>query len=222
MPSWNGCSPNDPDGPVRSGDPRRAALACGDPWLGTDALPRDTPVLFGMTWEARAGSPKLEATWARLDGGAPDATAIGPTDRTAWLTMIAEHGPSALLMLNGRRHRRMVPPEIEQRIAQLQSQLGLEVRFHPLFEWPEMREDAVRQAEAEALAAFGGHRGFQCDITGETIAPAQAAVLTPWEFRRSPLRARLLAEVGHAAEVLLAANWSDWVVRRDLAAMAAA
>lgn len=203
--------------PLRRLDRLRPWHVLATPGLGEDGLASDAPVLFGMSWE-RPGRPALEASWARLDTADPgEADVIAPSDREAWVRMLTEHGPAALLMLNGRRHRRMVPPEIEQRIARLEEEIGTGLRFHPQFEWPPSRDATERSAEAAALADFAGRDSFVCDVTGDTIAPAEAAVLTAWELRRSALRARVEAEAGASASLLLAANWSDWVVRRDLA-----
>jgi hypothetical protein len=51
-----------------------------------------------------------------------------------------------------------------------------------------------------------------------TVEAAQAAVLTPLELRRSSLLQRVRDDGGVVAEIMLATNWSDWVVRRDLLA----
>jgi hypothetical protein len=89
------------------------------------------------------------------------------------------------------------------------------VRFHPLFEWPEQRDQRSRTGEAIALAAFSGRTSLTCDIMGDEIDPIEAATLTPWEFRRSPLLTRF-KENGIVADVKLVTDWSDWIVRRDL------
>jgi hypothetical protein len=108
----------------------------------------------------------------------------------------------------------MVPPELERRISEIEG-YGIPVRFHPLFEWPEQREQRHRIEEAIALAEFSGRASYVCDITGDEIAPSKAATLTPWEFRRSRLLPKF-QEAGFAAEVKLVIDWSDWIVRGDL------
>jgi len=178
------------------------------------------PVVFGQNLNVPRGMEHLvpkSVTWGRLYS-APDSKEVdvfAPRNRAAWLQMLERHSPGALLMLNGRRHRRMVPPELERRVAEIE-QMGIHVRFHPRFEWPEERDQRSRVEEAVALAALSGRKSFVCDITGDEIAPGDAAVLTPWEFRRSPLVPRFRKEAGFVAEVKLATDWSDWVVRRDL------
>jgi hypothetical protein len=94
---------------------------------------------------------------------------------------------------------------------------GVPVRFHPKFQWPEERDYEERVAEAMALAEFSGRTSFICDITGQTIQPAEAAVVTPWEFRRSHLLELFRRnQEDIIAELILASDWSDWIVRRDL------
>ena len=177
------------------------------------------PIVFGQNLNVPAGMeafvPK-SVTWGRLHDvpSSPDDKRFAPLAREAWLQMLERHAPSALLMLNGRRHRRMVPPELERRIAEIQA-IGIEVRFHPRFQWPEQRDHKARAEEAVALAAFSGRTSFVCDLTGDEIKPADAAVLTPWEFRQSPLLSTY-RQSGFIAEVKLITDWSDWVVRRDL------
>jgi hypothetical protein len=74
----------------------------------------------------------------------------------------------------------------------------------------------TRTAEALELANFSDRKHFTCDVTGNEIEPDHAAVLTPWEFRCSSLLQPFRDGGGVAAEIMLAINWSDWVVRRDL------
>ncbi len=179
----------------------------------------DAPVVFGATLNL---PPQLKSfvpstvTWGRLYSASnADTTRVfAPRARAAWLQMLEHHGPSAHLMLNGRRHRRMVPPELERPITEIEK-MGIKVRFHPRFEWPEQRAQEARVAEAVALADFLGRKSFVCDITGEEIEPADAAIVTPWEFRRSSLLSRF-RQAGTVAEIRLVTDWSDWVVRRDL------
>jgi hypothetical protein len=186
---------------------------------GTYPRERDDPIVFGRSLNV---PPELRhllsptVVWGRLHSAPPEAAArFSPRARDAWLEMLERHGPRAYLMLNGRRHRRMVPPELERPVAEIE-QLGIKVRFHPHFEEPEQRDPDTRVSEAVALARFAGRKSFICDITGDEIEPSEAAVLTPWEFRRSPLLPRFRQRGDIFEEYRLATDWSDWVVRRDL------
>jgi len=186
---------------------------------GGDFEAKGAPVVFGRQLTVPRGLEMVvpkSVTWGRLhaasDSDADDVFA--PRARDAWLQVLERHAPGAFLMLNGRRHRRMVPPEIERRITEIEG-YGIPVRFHPRFEWPEQRDQPSRIGEAIALAKFSGRKSFTCDITGDEIQPDEAVTLTPWEFRRSDLLPKF-QEVGVVATVRLVTDWSDWIVRRDL------
>ena len=179
----------------------------------------NAPVVFGAKLNLPSefkGIFPSDVSWAQLYAVDPDnpSATLAPRNREAWLQMLERNAPFALLMLNGRLHRRMVPPEFDRALADIK-QLGITVRFHPRFEWPEQRDQKTRTSEAMALAHFSGRNSFICDITGEGIDPVDAAVLTPWEFRQSKLLTRF-REAGIFSEIMLVTNWSDWVVRRDL------
>ncbi len=178
----------------------------------------DSAVVFGVTLnlpEQLRESLASEVSWGRLYAESDElAGEFAPQNREAWLQMLERQGPFALLMLNGRRHRRMISPELDRPLKEIEG-LGISVRFHPRFEWPEDRDQKTRTREAIALAEFAGRKTFVCDITGEEIEPAIAAVLTPWEFRNSKLLPRF-REGGVINEIMLVTNWADWVVRGDL------
>jgi hypothetical protein len=176
----------------------------GEPLQGaTLDLPEQARALFAssISWSSvfRA-NPLQEGAFGLQDPG--------------WTDLLQVFGPLAHLGLVGRRGRLMVPPALEQQIREIEDG-GVPVRFDPMFEWPEMRSREACAEEALALARFSGRDDFVCDVTGDRIAAHQAAVLTPWELRRSPLVDRV-RDGSLAAEILLASNWSDWVVRRDL------
>jgi hypothetical protein len=207
--------------------PRTFPIAWRDwlrPWQvvatpGGEFKAEGAPVVFGRKLNVPRGLelvvPK-SVTWGRLHttGDSDEDNTFAPRARAAWLQVLERHSPGAFLMLNGRRHRRMVPPELERRIAEIES-YGISVRFHPLFEWPEQRDQRSRMEEAIALAELSGRTSFACDITGDEVKPSEAATLTPWEFRRSSLLPKF-REAGVDAEVKLVTDWSDWIVRRDL------
>jgi hypothetical protein len=81
-----------------------------------------------------------QVTWAALRTERADdrTNAFALTKHDAWTKMLRRHAPRAMLMLNGRNHRRMVPPELEQPLRELESD-NVRVRFHPRFEWPDLR-----------------------------------------------------------------------------------
>jgi hypothetical protein len=207
--------------------PRAFPIAWRDrllPWHvvatpGGSGVDDDGRVVFGANVNVPAGLERIvpaRVVWGRLysASSAASGTGFAPSADAAWLHMLERHGPRALLMLNGRRHRRMIPPELERPIAEIE-QLNIPVRFHPRFEWPEQRDQKTRVVEAIVLADFSGRESFVCDITGDEIEPEAAAVLTPWEFRHSALLPRF-RQGGIFHEIQLVRDWSDWIVRKDL------
>lgn len=155
-------------------------------------------------------------TWASAFRPEPSDDAAFALHDRAWFEMLERYGPLAQLGLAGRRGRLMVPPALTRQIDAIEG-LGVPVKFDPMFEWPEARDITTCGEEALALAQFSGRETFICDVTGDQIAAHEAAVLTPWEMRHSPLVERV-RDGSFAAELLLLTNWSDWVVRRDLLA----
>jgi hypothetical protein len=179
-------------------------------------------VVFGRKFEPPAGWERVvppSVTWGRLhEPEGRGANAISVKNREGWLQMLERIGPLALLMLNGRRHRLMVPPALERPIEEIINE-GVSVRFDPDFEWPTLRDDATRSSEALELAKWAGRASFICDLTSVEIAPSDAALLTPWEFRRSallPMFYKNYGEMKFIADLKLIIDWSDWVVRSDL------
>ncbi len=177
----------------------------------------DALVVVGCELNLPPGLDRIltnQVVWGRLHVP-PTAGAAGfaPSDRAAWIRMLEQHGPHALLMLNGRQHRRMVPPELDRPVAEIE-QLGIPVRFALILNG---RNRAIRRRAwpRRSRSLTSGRKSFVCDITGDEIEPTEAAVLTPWEFRRSPLLPHFRAG-GIIAEIRLVTDWSDWVVRRDL------
>jgi hypothetical protein len=75
------------------------------------------PIVFGQKLNVAPGFEMIvpkRVTWGRLhiaeDSDTPDV--FSPRARDAWLQVLERHARGAFLMLNGRRHRRMVPPEL--------------------------------------------------------------------------------------------------------------
>ncbi len=67
-----------------------------------------------------------------------------------------------------------------------------------------------------ALRELVQRDNFICDITGDRITVDQAMLVRAGEFRRSPLVAEFRRRNPDLAELFLARNWSDWIVRADL------
>jgi hypothetical protein len=113
------------------------------------------PAVFARSFNQPRGLEQMvprRVVWGRLHEAPAHCAAAGfaPRDRAAWLQILERHAPRARLMLNGRRHRLMVPPELERPIQEF-AELGVEVRFDPFFEWSEDRDHATRAARPSRL-----------------------------------------------------------------------
>lgn len=184
--------------------------------------PEDTEfrVHFGRTLRHPDLAP-MRFAWAWRSGEAADdpAKSVGFHDTAAWDYVVEQAAPMAKLALAGRQHELMLYPELERILSDIR-EAGVEIRFAAGFEWPEERDLAGRRRAALSYARLTRQESFVCDITGDRIAVSDAALLTPWEFRRSPLVARFRDRSAHfplLAEVKLEQDWSDWIVRADLA-----
>jgi hypothetical protein len=180
--------------------------------------PDKEKVLFGVKFNPPPppGVPEC-VDWAYFHIPSPESKNKGFSllRDDPWKAMLVSYAPAARLMLNGRRHRLMVPPELEGVIAELKT-LNIDARFDPQFEWPPQRSDIIRKEEALELAKISDRVRFVCDITGDEIEPDHAAVLTSWELRRSPLVQKFLEKAGVQGDILLKFDWSEWIVRSDL------
>lgn len=112
----------------------------------------------------------------------------------------------------------MLCPELERIVSDFENS-DVNVRFAPGFEWPTTRDKSARLRAARSYAELIRADHFVCDITGDTIAVDEAQLLTPWEFRRSPLAQRFRDQLAGGPidpELKLQLDWSSWIVRADL------
>ena len=177
----------------------------------------ESTVVFGCTLTIPEPYRRVypsAVTWGRAYVADQAQNSFQPENGEAWLQMLQTHAPRARLMLNGRRQTRMLPMEFDDAVERIEED-GVNVRFHPRFASPETRSVAEQQADAIRLADFFARDRFICDVTGETIAPKDAAVLTAWEARQSAL-SQPLKETGISGSFMLATNWSDWIVKSSL------
>lgn len=175
-------------------------------------------IAHGRQLNLPAGAEKVfpqVISWATVCKPDPQESSASFAVRdVAWNEMLELHGPMARLMLSGRRDRVMLPPALSRSVEFIENS-GVTLKFDPRFAAPQPRDQTTCKAEALALAQFSGRQSFVCDVTGESIAPEQAAVLTADEFRASPLLQQV-DDGSIGAQYLLATNWSDWIVKSDL------
>ena len=174
-------------------------------------------VHFGRAFNTPRGDAVAWA-WREHDPNPGAAVALQATG--AWNYVIEQAAPLAKLALAGRQHPLMLYPELERIMSDITNS-GVDVRFVPGFDAPEPRDGLSRARAARDYAELTGMTHFICDLTGDRLAIGEAHLLSPWEFRRSPLVDQFRARVAEGpidAELKLALDWSDWIVRADLLA----
>ena len=149
---------------------------------------------------------------AEPDGDAPPALALNPDP---WTFVLKKAAPLAKLALAGRQHDLMLEEELQDWLNEL-AKAGVEVRFYATFDAPTPRDRASRCRAVRSYAELVQRDNFICDITGDRITVDQAMLVRAGEFRRSPLVAEFRRRNPDLAELFLARNWSDWIVRADL------
>jgi len=183
----------------------------GNPWLpGQDSYVVD----FGGGFRSRNGST-IAWAWTRRaepDSDAPRALGLNPA---SWSFVLNKAAPLAKLAMFGRRHDLMLEQELENFLIEL-TRAGLDVRFLPPFDTTVPQDRASRCRAARSYAELVRRDEFICDITGDRISVDQAMLIRAGEFRRSPLVAEFRRRNPDIAELFLARNWSDWIVRADL------
>ena len=128
-------------------------------------------------------------------------------------SIIDSYAPTSKLILNGRRIRTLVGPELlfaEQRAI---TATGVKFGYYPGFEFPEdeIPEDVLRfiRLDDELI----------CDYSNKKIPHGEATVLTPWALRRYPDLARFTIQ--HLGDTDLAyhtfvKDWTHWVVSQEV------
>ena len=95
-----------------------------------------------------------------------------------WFDIVSYYAPLSKLMINGRKHRHILGPEIFV-IENILSNLNFHSRFDPLFEFPE---------EGNAIDQYyylTGLKETHCDICYVNIKQPQGHYISPWVFRYS-------------------------------------
>ena len=123
------------------------------------------------------------------------------------------YAPIAKLVLNGRKIRTLVGPELvfaEQRVSVVH---GVTFGFFPGFEFP---DDEIPE---EVLRFFNLNADLICDYSNKPIPMGKATVLTPWALRRYPDLGRYTIEhLGGTdfAYHFFVRDWSNWAVSSEV------
>ncbi len=116
--------------------------------------------------------------WAAARRFDQSGTGLGLTDFNAWAAIAADYAPTAKLLLQGRRHRIMLGPELmsaEQRIRAT----GTDLQFNPAFAVPGESNDLAifwHFSESDTLI---------CDFCRSAVERPRGAIISEWAFRVS-------------------------------------
>jgi hypothetical protein len=127
----------------------------------------------------------------------------------SWYSCIDFYAPTAKLLMNGRRIRTMLGPELMFAEKRLETQFGVKTEIFPSFEYPDETIDPG------VIYFYYGRDTLKCDLSSETIVRPNGNVLTPWTLRRWPHLAKYVIEKlgGHeVAYFTFVRDWSAWVV----------
>jgi len=137
-------------------------LAYSDPYVEEDAPEKQ------WWW---AASPRF---WPETTN--PDALCLKA--RAAWLEIASSLAPAAKLLIDGRRGRTMLGPELIRAEAFLKDGLGLEVLVDPRFAYPPRAEISTTY-----WRWMTGSDAFRCDLSFETVQSPEGKILSPWALR---------------------------------------
>lgn len=127
--------------------------------------------------------------------------------------LIDSYAPTAKLLLNGRKVRTLIGPEVlfaEQRAV---THLGVKFGYYPGFGFPpdEIPEDVLRFITLSD--------DLICDYSNYVIPKGEATILTPWALRRYPDLARFTIEHLGGTDIAyhtFVKDWTHWAVSKEV------
>ena len=131
----------------------------------------------------------------------------------SWYSWMDFYAPTAKLLMNGRRIRTMLGPELLFAEKRIETQFGVKTEVYPSFEFPDETIDP------EVLYYYYGRDTLKCDLSSETIHRPNGKVLTPWTLRRWPkLAQHVIQKMGGTefAYFSFVRDWSAWVVSDEI------
>lgn len=157
-------------------------------------------------WWACAPNAKSRAYRAAL---VHDQSCFGYAHPEAWYNAMDFYAPIVKLLLNGRRLRTLIGPELlfaEQRMGAL---LNVRLEVFPSFKYPE------ETFAADIIYYYYGRSKLRCDVSSVEIEPHEARALYPWTLRRWPQLARYMVKAlgdHDPAYFAFVRDWSPWIV----------
>lgn len=143
----------------------------------------------------------------------PDDQLIQLKAQAHWFSIIDYYAPLTKLILNGRRVRTILGPELLFGEQRLKAELGLELEFYPGFEFP---DDEI---PIDVLRFLKHTEDLVCDFTSVDIPKGTGTVLSAWAMRRYPELAKHTIQHlgGHdLAYHTFVRDWSPWTVSDEV------
>jgi hypothetical protein len=129
--------------------------------------------------------------------------------RKSWYNIMDFYAPIAKLLMNGRRIRTLIGPELLYAQQRLSATLSIEVEFYPSFEYPQ------EELPADIFYYYYGSENLICDWSSAALTKPEGQMLSPWTLRRWPKLAQAAIEKmgGHEfAYFAFVRDWSPWIV----------
>lgn len=159
--------------------------------------------------------PEGEWWWAAVHEVKPEPSAFALADREASVEVVEFWAPTAKLLMAGRAHHLALGPELinaEQRLRTM----GVELRFHPSFRWPNASPDI------SYLFDLRGTAEVLCDWCRRPVVSPAGALISPWELRKRSDRADIAVTAlggGETGYLRFLRDWSPWVACEEHARM---
>lgn len=125
-----------------------------------------------------------------------------------WGSIISDYSPIAKLLINGRKHKTMLGPELIV-AEQILRKHGYKLKFDPLFEFP------VEKNGISFFYYLTNKKEVVCDICESKIKYPEGHLLSPWFFRYSNRNAMIAITVygdGEDGKYRFYKDWSYWLV----------
>jgi hypothetical protein len=130
-----------------------------------------------------------------------------------WLDIVSFYAPLAKIMMNGRRHKTMLGPEILSVQKRLEAR-GISIKIDPLYLFPE------QQATIDNVYYLQMRDTLTCDWCHTPTRKPSGRLISPWLFRLNSHNAAMAVKGlggGIAGELRFLKDWSYWVFCDDCA-----
>ena len=155
--------------------------------------------------------PKIKWWWAAIPARWPieNDQIYTLKEISSWGRIISYYAPLAKMMMNGRKHRTILGPELITIEKILKAQLDLDLLLDPHFLWPNETD------EINAYYTLSDKTEAVCDMCRAHLEKPHGHFLSPWVFRYSLKNAQLAIETyggGDGGYLTFVKDWSPWLL----------